>query len=71
MTTPAAILTSAIIFAVTALLLFRWDMQQAANDSAAQRPISNYAVYRLDRWTGEVTRCATDVSMPGRIKCEY
>ena len=69
MTTPAAIVTSAVIFAVTALLLFRWDMQ-AANDSAAQRPIDGYAVYRLDRWTGSVTRCATSVSIPGRLKCE-
>jgi hypothetical protein len=68
MTTPAAILTSAAIFAVTALLLFRWDMQ-AANDSAAKNPIDSYAVYRLDRWTGEVSRCASIVSMPGTLKC--
>jgi hypothetical protein len=69
MTNPTAILISAVILAVTGLLLFRWDMQ-SANDSAAQRPIDSYAVYRLDRWTGEVSRCASIVSMPGRLKCE-
>jgi hypothetical protein len=68
MTNPTAILISAIILAVTALLLFRWDIQ-AANDSAAQKPIDSYAVYRLDRWTGEVSRCASIVSMPGTLKC--
>ena len=68
MTNPTAILLSAIILAVTGLLLFRWDMQ-AANDSAAQKPIDGFAVYRLDRWTGEVSRCAAVVSMPGRLKC--
>jgi hypothetical protein len=55
MTTPIAILISALILAVTGLFLFRWDMQ-AANDSAAQKPIDGYAVYRLDRWTGSVNR---------------
>jgi hypothetical protein len=69
MTTPAAILISALIFAVSGLFLFRWDMQ-TANDSAAQKPIDSYAVYRLDRWTGSVSRCATIVSIPGRLKCE-
>ena len=68
MTNPTAILLSAIILAVTGLLLFRWDMQ-AANDSAAQKPIDGFAAYRLDRWTGEVSRCATVVSMPGTLKC--
>jgi hypothetical protein len=68
MTNATAILISAAIFAVTGLLLFRFDMQ-AANDSAAQKPIDSYAVYRLDRWTGEVSRCASIVSMPGRLKC--
>jgi hypothetical protein len=70
MTTPIAILISALILAVTGLFLFRWDMQ-AANDSAAQKPIDGYAVYRLDRWTGSVNRCATSVSIPGRLPCEY
>ena len=70
MTTPAAILISALILAVTGLFLFRWDMQ-AANDSAAQKPIDGYAVYRLDRWTGSVSRCATSVSMPGSLPCDY
>jgi hypothetical protein len=69
MTSPIAILTSALILAVTGLFLFRWDVQ-AANDSAAQKPIDGYAVYRLDRWTGSVNRCASVVSMPGRLKCE-
>jgi len=69
MTNPTAILISAVILSVTALLLFRWDIQ-AANDSAAQKPIDGYALYRLDRWTGEVTRCTTSVSIPGRLKCE-
>jgi hypothetical protein len=69
MTSPTAILISAAILAVTGLLLFRWDMQPA-NDSAAQKPIDGYAVYRLDRWTGEVTRCASVVSMPGKLKCQ-
>ncbi len=66
---PTAILLSALTVAVVGLFLFRWDMQ-AANDSAAQNPIDNYAVYRLDRWTGAVNRCATSVSIPGRLKCE-
>jgi hypothetical protein len=69
MTTPTAILISALILAVTGLFLFRWDAQ-AANDSAAQRPIDGYAVYRLDRWTGSVSRCASMVSIPGALKCE-
>ena len=69
MTTPTAILISAFILAVTGLFLFRWDMQPAS-DSAAQKPIDNYAVYRLDRWTGSVNRCATSVSIPGRLPCE-
>ena len=69
MTTPAAILISALIFAVSGLFLFRWEMQ-TANDSEAQKPIDKYAVYRLDRWTGSVYRCATIVSIPGRLPCE-
>jgi hypothetical protein len=70
MTTPIAILISAFVFVVAGLFLFRWEVQ-AANDSAAQKPIDSYAVYRLDRWTGSVNRCATIVSLPGRIRCEY
>jgi hypothetical protein len=73
MSIPTSILTSvltgALILAIAGLLVFRWDIQ-AANDSAAQKPIDSYAVYRLDRWTGSVSRCASIVSMPGRIKCE-
>jgi hypothetical protein len=69
MTNPAAILIGALILAVTGLFPFRWDMQ-AANDSAAQKPIDSYAVYRLDRWTGSVNRCAASVSIPGRLPCE-
>jgi hypothetical protein len=69
MSSPTAILLAALIFAVAGLFLFRWEMQ-AANDSAAQKPIDSYAVYRLDRWTGSVDRCATSVSIPGRLKCE-
>jgi hypothetical protein len=69
MTSPTAILISALVLAVTGTFLFRWDIQ-AANDSAAQKPIDGYAVYRLDRWTGSVNRCATSVSMPGRLPCE-
>jgi len=69
MTNPTAILISAAILAVTGLLLFRWDIQ-AANDLAGQSHIDGYAVYRLDRWTGSVNRCATSVSMPGRLTCE-
>ena len=69
MSTPAAILTSALMLAVAGLFLFRWDLQ-AANDSAAQRPIDSYAVYRLDRWTGSVNRCATSVSISGTLKCD-
>ena len=69
MTTPTAILISALVLAVIGLFLFRWDMQ-AANDSAAQKPIDSYAVYRLDRWTGSVSRCASIVSIPGTLKCE-
>jgi hypothetical protein len=66
---PAAILIGALMLAVTGLFLFRWDIH-AASDSAAQKPIDGYAVYRLDRWTGSVQRCATSVSMPGRLPCE-
>jgi hypothetical protein len=69
MSSPTAILLTALIFAVVGLFLFRWDIR-AANDSAAQKPIDSYAVYRLDRWTGLVNRCATSVSIPGRLKCE-
>lgn len=69
MSSPTAILLAAAIIAVVGLFLFRWDIQ-AANDSAAQKPIDSYAVYRLDRWTGSVTRCATSVSIPGGLKCE-
>jgi hypothetical protein len=69
MTNATAILISAATLAFTVLSLFRWDMQ-AANDSAAQKPIDSYAIYRLDRWTGSVHRCATSVSIPGRLKCE-
>lgn len=69
MTTPTAILISALVLAVTGLFLFRWDMQ-AANDPATQKPIDGYAVHRLDRWTGSVNRCATSVSTPGRLPCE-
>jgi hypothetical protein len=69
MTTPTAIVISALILAVTGLFLCRWDMQ-AANDLAAKNAIDSYAVYRLDRWTGTVERCATSVSIPGRLKCE-
>ena len=70
MTTPIAILISAVILAVSGLFLFRWDMQ-AANDSVAQKSIDGYAVYRLDRWTGSVTRCAASVSSPGKLPCEW
>jgi hypothetical protein len=69
MTTPITILISALILAATGLFLFRWDMR-AANDPAAQKPIDSYAVYRLDRWTGSVTRCATSISIPGKVPCE-
>ena len=69
MTTPTAILISTLILAVTGLFLFRWEMQ-TANDAATQKSIDNYAVYRLDRWTGLVNRCATSVSVPGRLPCE-
>lgn len=69
MSSPTAILLAALIFAVVGLFLFRWDMQ-AANDSAAQKSIDSYAVYRLDRWTGSVNRCAASVSIPGNLKCE-
>jgi hypothetical protein len=69
MTNPTAILISAVIFAVTGLLLFRWDMERT-NDAEVARTHDAGAVYRLDRWTGEVTRCATIVSIPGRMKCE-
>jgi hypothetical protein len=69
MTNPTAILISAVIFAATGLLLFRWDMQ-ATNDAEAQMTHDAGAVYRLDRWTGSVSRCATIVSIPGRLKCE-
>jgi hypothetical protein len=63
MTNATAILISALILAFTGLFLFRWDTQ-AANDSAAQKPIDSYAVYRLDRWTGSVNRCATSLAFP-------
>jgi hypothetical protein len=69
MTTPTAILISGLILAVTGLFLFRWDMR-AANEAAVQESIDDYAVYRLDRWTGSVNRCATSVSIPGRLPCE-
>jgi hypothetical protein len=69
MRSPAAIVIAAAILAVAGLFVFRWDMA-AANDSAARNPIDGYAVYRLDRWTGSVNRCATSVSIPGGIKCE-
>jgi hypothetical protein len=69
MTTPTAIVMGALILAVAGLFLFRWDMQ-ATNDSTAQKPNDSYAVYRLDRWTGSVSRCATIANIPGRPKCE-
>jgi hypothetical protein len=69
MTTPTAILISATILAVTALSLLRWEIH-AANDPATQKSIDDYAVYRLDRWTGSINRCATSVSIPGRLPCE-
>lgn len=69
MTTPIAILVSALILAVAGLFIFRWDIQ-AANDSAALKPIDGYAVYRLDRWSGSVARCASSVSIAGKIPCE-
>ena len=67
---PAAILISALILAVTGLFLFRWEIQ-AANDLAAQKSIDSYAVYRLDRWTGSVTRCAKTTDMAGSVPCEF
>jgi hypothetical protein len=43
---------------------------ERTNDAEVARTHDAGAVYRLDRWTGEVTRCATIVSIPGRMKCE-
>lgn len=51
MTTPAAILISALIFAVSGLSLFRWDMQ-TANDfgrAKAHRQLRRLPVGSVDR----------------------
>lgn len=68
MTTPISILISAFIFAAAGLFLFRWDMQGANPEAEKTHDVG--AVYRLDRWSGSVSRCATIVSIPGRMRCE-
>jgi hypothetical protein len=62
MTTPTAILISALIFATASLFLFRSEMQTANNEVEKTHDVG--AVYLLDGWTGSVSRCATIVTSP-------
>ena len=68
MTTPTAILIRPLILAMASLFLFRWEMQTANNEMEKTHDVG--AIYLLDRWTGSVFRCATIVSIPGRLQCE-
>jgi hypothetical protein len=53
--TPIAIIIAAVILALTAAFMFRWELQSG--------------VVRLDRWTGTVSVCSSKEES-GPLECE-
>ena len=62
---PAAVLTGALIIALTVALMFRWTIVVGpTTGEATDYPLQG--IYRLDRWTGGVTWCRPH-GLPGLI----
>lgn len=72
MGTPAAILTGTLVIAATIAALFRWSLVIGPTTGEATE-IPLQGIYRLDRWTGNVTWCRgvlPGVLAPSKINCE-
>jgi hypothetical protein len=59
MNLASGIVIASVILALTGAILFRWELQT----------LPNPGVFRLDRWTGQVSTCAL-IPNSRKMNCE-